>query len=205
MEGPLLVLKSWMLTALAIWVYRRWFQRVAPRSPRFESFCADRPVVGAIWGAHGHEQRLADALALRLGRGSAAVATLGGYPWPHYRLELRLSIRPGAVFLHVIDAKVLRSREGAMPALASLLRDALNELPEGAQAWLHEGAFNNGVAERPAGGWSVQRGTEARPRLAALEQLPERVQGASLGLREPDAALLASGHGVDDAVPRVAG
>ena len=50
MEGPLLVLKSWALTALAIWVYRRWLQRVTPPTPEFEAFCATQPVVAALFG-----------------------------------------------------------------------------------------------------------------------------------------------------------
>jgi len=168
------VLKSWMLTAIAIWVYQRWFQRVAPRDPGFEGFCADRPVVGAILGASGHEAAALEALGAALGKGRASVATLGGYPWPHYRLELALEQAPGAVLLRVVGAQVLRTRDRELPALASVLRQALNGLAveTAPHAWLHTGAFNNGLVVPPTGGWAIERGSERRPKLVALEQRP---------------------------------
>jgi hypothetical protein len=204
MERPLLVLKSWMLTAVAIWIYKRWFQRVAPPPPQFEAFCAQRPVVAALCGLRGDEPQVTEALASKLGRRGFSVATLGGFPWPHYRLSLGVEVRHGAVLLRVRSAEVSRSNEQSLPALASLVRDVLNELPEGTVGRLHAGAFNNGLVDVPAGGWALERGLEKRPRLHALPTMPEAVR-SSLRLGEPDAALLALGHRVDDAVPRVAG
>lgn len=184
MEGPFLILKSWLLTAVVIWVYKRWFQRVAPPAPGFEAFCATAPVVGAIWNAAGHEEQVAAALIRRLGKAGASVATLGGYPWPHYRLALRVESRQGAVLLRVAGAEVVRTKDGTLPALAHVLRDVLSELPEQAQAWLHSGAFNNGLVAPPAGGWSIERGQEPRPRFSALEERP-----ACLALRARDALV----------------
>jgi hypothetical protein len=204
MEGPLLVLKSWMLTAVAIWIYKRWFQRVAPPSLEFEAFCAEQPVVAALYGLRGSEPQVAEALASKLGKRGFSVATLGGFPWPHYRLSLTVEARHGAVLLRVTSAQVSRSNERSLPALASLVRDVLNELPDGAIAWLHAGAFNNGLIDVPAGGWALERGLEKRPRFLALSTMPEAAR-SSLCLREPDAARLALGHRVDDAVPGVAG
>jgi hypothetical protein len=200
MEGPLLVLKSWLLTALAIWVYRRWFQRVAPATPQFEAFAATQPVVAAIWGIAGREEQVAAAFSARLGRRRASVATLGGFPWPHYRLELAVEGAQGVVRLRVQSARVVRTKDRELVALATLVRDTLNELPEGARGWLHTGAFNNGLVQPPNGGWLVPRGSESRPRLSACAERP-----SSLCLGEPQAALVAVGHGVNDAVPRVAG
>lgn len=203
MEGPLLVLKSWMLTAFAIWIYKRWFQRVAPPAPAFEAFCAGRPVVGALWALDGDEARVARLLASKLGKRSLSVATLGGYPWPHYRLSLALEQREGAVLLRVTAAEVVRTKEGELPALASVVREVLNELPEGAEAWLHAGTFNNGLLPVPAGGWALERGGERRPRFRPLTETPAAAR-SSLCFGEPDAALFALGHGVHDAVPGVA-
>jgi hypothetical protein len=203
MEGPLLVLKSWMLTALAIWVYKRWFQRVAAPTPGFEAFCATGPVVGALFGLAGGEGRVAELLAARLGKRGVAVATLGAYPWPHYRLALVLETRSGAVLLRATAGEVVRSAERDLPALSSLLRDVLNELPGEAEAWLHAGAFSNGLLPTPAGGWTVERGESKRPRFTARDVLPDYVAKVSLGFREPDALLLAARYGIDDAVPRI--
>jgi hypothetical protein len=207
MEGPLLVLKSWMLTAVAIWIYQRWFQRVAPRDVAFEAFCAGRPVVGAIAGAGLHQASVLVALSSALGKPRACVATLGGYPWPHYRLELALEESRGAVLLRVIKAEVLRTRERELPALASLLRGVLNGLPEDAKvsAWLHRGAFNNGLVDSPPGGWSIERGSERRPKLVALREAPLLV--AQLAQSEPELArtVTAAPHfAFENQTPRLA-
>lgn len=58
------------------------------------------------------------------------MATLGGFPWPHYRLTLALEQAPGAVLLRVKGAEVLRSNARELPALASVVRDVLNGLPD---------------------------------------------------------------------------
>lgn len=203
MEGPLLVLKSWMLTAAAIWIYRRWFQRVSPPTPAFEAFCAERPVVAALTGLDGIEARVAALLATRLGKRGISVATLGGFPWPHYRLSLAIEQRRGAVLLRVVGAEVTRTADDDLPALASVVRDVLNELPRGAEAWLHAGAFNNGLVEVPAGGWMLERGDQKRPRLQPLPVEPGVVR-ASLRAAEPNAARLAARHGVNDAFPGIA-
>lgn len=200
MEGPLLLLKSWMLTALAIWVYQRWFQRVAPPAPAFEAFCAGRPVVGALWGLEsGDEQRAAATLRRALGKRAIAVATLGGFPWPHYRLRLAIEQQRGAVLLRVVSAEVMRSRDRELPALAGALRSALNELPGGAAAWLHRGAFNNGLSEPPPGGWDLQRGDEKRPRFVARAELPDQRFEAQSAAPQP----ISAGHAARRASQRV--
>lgn len=203
MEGPLLLLKAWGLSALMIWIYRRWFQRVAPPTPSFEAFCRQRPVIAAVYDARGCEQRALEALAQKLGRKPRAVATLGTFPWPHYRLSLQLERSAGAVLLRAVAGEVVRSRDEGLPALAHVLRDVLNELPEPARGWLHAGTFDNGLDVAPAGGWDVRRGHERRPRLERREESP-RAARPSFGLGEPDPALLAARHGVNDAVPGVA-
>jgi len=168
MEGPLLILKSWALTALALWIYQRWFQRVAPPSPDFEAFCAGRPIVAALHALRGTEARARELLAATLAPPHEVVATLGGYPWPHYCLRLAVEVTPGAVLLRVVGARVMRTRDRKLPALATLVRDALNQLPEDAAAWIHPGTFANGLVPTPAGGWAVSAGNERRPRLRAL-------------------------------------
>lgn len=107
------------------------------------------------------------------------------------------------MLLRVVDAQVTRSHEDGLPALTHVLRDVLNELPESASAWLHTGTFDNGLDVPPGGGWTVRRGSERRPRVERLEAAPREVQ-ALLGFGEPDAALLAPRHGVNDALPGVA-
>lgn len=201
-EGPLLLVKAWALSALVIWVYQRWFQRVAPPSPAFEAFCRERPVVAAIYGLSGDEAAVRSALWACFGAKPRAVATLGTFPWPHYVLHLELEQRPGAVLLRVVRAEVRKSRGQPTPLLHGL-RDALNHLSDSAEAWAHAGTFDNGLVSAPIGGFAVCKGGEKRPRLERLERAP-RVVRASLGLGEPDATLLAARHRVNDSVPGVA-
>lgn len=178
MEGPLLVLKSWLLTGVLIWIYQRWFQKVAPPSPGFEAFCRGEPVVGALLGIAGAEARVEQLVRQRLGRDAAAIATLGGFPWPHYRLSLVIERGSGCVLLRVKRAAIVRTRDRPAAALASLLRDVLNELPEGAEAWLHRGAFDNGLTAAPDAGWRVERGSQRRPQLVAQSELPSGLAAA---------------------------
>lgn len=204
MEGPLLVLKSWALTAIAIWVYQRWFQRVAPPTPKFESFCASGPVVAALHNIREGEPRIAQALARRLGKRGSAVATLGAFPWPHYLLALRIETQRGAVLLRATSGRVVKSGDRDVPDLARLLRAVLNEAPDSVEAWLHADTFTNGLIDAPRGGWALLRGDGKRPQLSAREGLPEGVAPPLLGLGEPEALVLAARHGIHDAVPRVA-
>lgn len=204
MEGPLLVLKSWWLAAMAIWVYKRWFQRSSPPTPEFEAFCASGPVVAALFGAALNERAVAEALAQRLGKRRATVATLGAFPWPHYKLALSIEQQRGAVLLRVTSGEVTRNADRDLPALASVLRDLLNEQPGDVEAWLCAPAYTNGLVAAPAGGWGIERGSSVRPQFRALDVAPEPVAPTSLGLREPDALLLAARHRVHDPVPRVA-
>lgn len=202
MEGPLLVLKSWGLTALALWIYRRWFQQVAAPSPEFEAFCAGQPVVAALHALPGCEAKASALLTRDLGRRQEVIATLGAYPWPHYCLELAIEVMPGAVVLRVVGARVMRTHEPSLPALATLVRDTLNQLPESSTAWLHPRAFSNGLVATPEGGWAIVAGDEKRPRLHALEAAE---RPSLLRLREPDALLLTARDCVNNAVPGVAG
>jgi hypothetical protein len=168
-------------------------------------------VVAALYGQLGDPTRVVAELRQRLGKRCTCVASLGTFPWPHYKLELGLEARGGAVLLRVASAQVTRTHERALPGLAHVLRDVLNALPAGAEAWLHAGTFDTGLSARPAGGWALQRGSERRPQLCALELAPDVVEErvptgtSSLGLGKPDAALLAARDGVHDAVPGVAG
>jgi hypothetical protein len=175
MEGPLLVLKSWALTALCIWVYKRWFQRVAPPDPAFEAFCRRRPSVAALTGLGEDVAQVRERLRAALGPAGRCVATLGGFPWPHYQLELGIEERRGALVLRIEAARVCRTGDAAPVALASALRDVLNALPEDAEAWLHAGTFNNGLIDVPPGGWSLARGVERHPRFTPRERSPELV------------------------------
>lgn len=175
MEGPLLVLKSWALTALCIWIYKRWFQRVAPSTPEFEAFCNTKPVVAALFGLGDRQEQVKQQLQVAFGASGHCVATLGGFPWPHYRLSLTVEARRDVLLLRVEAASVLRSRDRALPALASVLREILNALPEEVEAWLHAGTFDNGLVAAPTGGWSLQRGAQKHPRFAPLARTPDAV------------------------------
>jgi hypothetical protein len=189
---------------MAIWVYRRWFQRVAPPTPKFEAFCASGPVIAALLNVRQGEQQFAESLVRRLGKRGSAVASLGAFPWPHYLLTLRIETQRGAVLLRATSGRVVKSGDRAVPDVARLLRDVLNEAPDSVEAWLHADTFANGLVEAPRGGWTLQRGDSKRPQLSAREALPEEVARPLLGLGEPEALVLAARHRIHDAVPRVA-
>lgn len=107
---------------------------------------------------------------------------------------LALEKKRGALLLRIESAEVCRSRDAQLPALASVLREVLNELPEDVQAWLHAGTFDNGLVALPAGGWSLRRGREKHPRFAALERTPEAVTHFAFENQSPCCAPLGTAY-----------
>jgi len=115
------------------------------------------------------------------------VGTLGTYPWPLYRLDVAVTEGSGVVLIHIRSAEVKRTRDASLPGLAHVLRDVLNELPDGAEAWLHAGLFDNGLVSPPPGGWQLLRGDEKRPGLARLERMPAELGAPAVLVTAPRA------------------
>jgi len=174
MEGPLFIIKSWALAALGLWLYRRYFERVAKREPEFEAWARTDPLLAAL---HGDERVLAGieaALLARLGKRSCVVATLGGWPWPNYALSVRLVRRAGVLQVRVAGADLLRTHGTPPPSLIATLRDVLNEHPGAIDdTWLCAGTFyGKHGSDQATNGWLLEAGDEPRPRLVLREASP---------------------------------
>ena len=173
MEGPLFVIKSWALAALGLWLYRRFFERVGKPVPEFESWARGNPLLAALHGSDAALGRVEAALRARLGKQSLLLATLGGWPWPHYALGIRLLRRSDLLELRVTRAELLRSHGAPPPALVTVLRDALNELPEAIDTWLHPGSvFGRPGQVASSKGWQLCPGAEPRPTLVVRDHTP---------------------------------
>ena len=174
MEGVLFVIKAWALSGLGLWVYRRYFERVAEPALEFEAWCRNGPLLAALSGDAARLAAVERSLRERLGAPARAVATLGGWPWPNYALELSLQRTRRVLELRVLRAERLRTHGGAPPSLAHALRDALNEHPEaGLDAWLHSGTvFGKPGQDAPSEGWQLHAGVERRPRLVPRGHAP---------------------------------
>jgi hypothetical protein len=178
MEGPLLFVKAWMLSVVAVWVYR-YFERVADPIPEFEAFCAAQPLLLAITCEAGALDELYARVAGRLGQ--RVVATSAGWPWQNYALTLAAE-RVGAEMLVVraVRAELTYAHRAPPPALAHVLREALS----GSEArlrdtWAHPALYFDVLRRNAAGGWRVV-GLEApklrfEPRPDVPVWLPEPI------------------------------
>ncbi|MES1176344.1 MAG: hypothetical protein ABUL62_18620 [Myxococcales bacterium] len=174
MEGVLFVIKAWALSGLGLWVYRRYFERVAKAEPEFEAWCRSGPLLAALRGDAARLAAVERTLRGLLGERARAVATLGGWPWPNYALELELRRLGGVLALRALRADLLRTHGPPAPSLIAVLRDALNEHPGAIDdTWLHQGTvFGKPGQETPSDGWQLNAGVEPRPKLVARGRTP---------------------------------
>lgn len=175
MEGPILATKAWLFSLIAVFVYRRWFERVAAPDRDFEAFARSRPLLAAIRCRGDAVQRVLSALERRLGRKMAAVATLGGWPWPNYALTLEIDARSEAtVYVYAVAARLLRTREVAPPALTTALSELALELENAiSDVWVKADLRYVLPSKRPArGGWRVLARID-KPVLEPLDASPD--------------------------------
>lgn len=174
MEGPLIVIKAWALAAFGVWLYRRFFERVAKAEPEFEAWCRGGVLLAALRGNAAGLALVERQLREQLGKRSRAVATLGGWPWPNYALELQLVAKHRMLELRVVRAQLLRAQREPPKALVGLLREVMNEYPNAVDdAWLHSGTvYGKSGPDAAPGGWRLHAGSEPRPRLDAREHSP---------------------------------
>jgi hypothetical protein len=185
MEGPLLFVKAWAFSLLAVWLYQRYFQRVGPRLPEFESFCRTRPLLITIAGRQADLPRVREAIVRLLGDRRTAVASSGGWPWTIHALVLEVETRDGRVLIHATRASVLRTREKP-PTVADLLRAAAVASESSLDVWLCSELHVDvtGTVRAPHG-WSIRLSPEADPKarpvacdraLPSYSQAPDGAQ-----------------------------
>ena len=170
------------MSLLAVWVYRRYFERVAAPSPEFETFCRSGAVLGALHFEPGSATGVRADIVERLRALERVGAPLGGWPWPNYALTLRVDVEEELVLLHVAGCALLRTRETPPPSLLVGLAELKARLPEAvADVWIHPGLHYGGARHDPQRtGWRLD--TTARSGLAPAEEL-----GSWLASRRPSA------------------
>jgi hypothetical protein len=183
MDGPLLFVKAWAFSLLAVWLYQRYFQRVGPRVPEFESFCRSRPLLLTIDGRDADLPRVRDAIIRALGDRRTAVASSGGWPWTIHALVLDVEVRNGRVLIHATLASVLRTREKP-PTIRELLRAAAVASGASLDVWFHSELHVDvtGTVQAPHG-WSLRLSPESDPkaRPVACERAIQRYSQAPDG------------------------
>jgi hypothetical protein len=174
MEGVLLVIKAWGLAAFMIWVHRRFFERVARAEPEFEHWCRSQPLIAAMRGNPARLNAIEAALHARLGKRQRLIATLGGWPWPNYELEVVLSRAVGVLGISVRRAELRRTHGNPAPSLVVVLRELLNAHPGAVDdLWLLPAVVygKSGASAAPMG-WTVLVGEEPKPQVRARASLP---------------------------------
>jgi hypothetical protein len=172
MEGGLLIHAAWLLSAVFVFVYRRWFETVAPRVPAFEAECAAEPALAVLSVPHGSEAELVAHFGKLAPRGEI-IATLGGWPWVHYVLRVQAESAWGTVTLRIVGCRVLRTHE-ARPTTVTALVDELRRAAPGAvaEAWLHAGTYVDVTGRLTAPhGWRLASAGD-RPKLEVWSVTP---------------------------------
>lgn len=175
MEGVLFIIKAWALAGLGLWLYRRFFERVAKAEPEFEAWARRDPLLAALRGSDTALRNARATLQARLGARPRVVATLGGWPWPNYALSVRLLQTAGVLELRVTRAELLRVHGEPPPSLIETLRELLNQHPGRIDdTWLCAGTFyGKHGSEHAQGGWALEAGGQPRPRLVARQASPD--------------------------------
>ena len=189
MEGVLIVIKAWALMGVGLWFYRRFFERVARAEPEFEAWCKQAQVVAAIRADPATLKCVEHSLRQLLGERMRIVATLGGWPWTNYALQVRVSRVEGALALFTERAELMRTHGSPPPGLIAMLRALQVRHPEVAELWLCPGAvYKQGSNEAPQG-WLLEPNLEAKPRLNASPCSPSWLRRPEQPLPEaPEAA-----------------
>ena len=168
------------MSLLAVWVYRRYFERVAAPSPEFETFCRSGAVLGALHFKPGSLPETRAEIVQRLSALARVGAPLGGWPWLNYALTLQVEVEEELILLRVVGCSLLRTRETPPPSLIGTLAELKARLPEAvADVWIHAGLHYGGARHDPQrAGWRLE--SRARSGLEPAEEL-----GAWLARRRP--------------------
>jgi hypothetical protein len=179
MEGGLLLHVAWALSFAFMVIYRRWFEKSAPRSAEFEAFCATRPLLAALLVRRGSERAVAERLAAALPRGET-LAIHGAWPWVYYVLAVDWVAGNGVVHANIRACRVLRTRETRPPSFTHLLAATLAANGDAQEAWLHRRAYVD-VSGRSLGecGWRVARAGSAKRPCVEWEATPTWVSASN--------------------------
>jgi hypothetical protein len=187
MDGPLLIVKAWVFSLVFIWLYRRYLQRIGPRDPQFEAWCADRPRLLAIECDPSALDAAKRAIERVLGRRRRAVPASAGWPWTIHALELDVVVRGSSLHVHALSATVLRTGERP-PRIDELLQVAATDSASVLEVWLHPRLYVDVTGEVEAReGWRlrVEPGAARPPRPVAYEPQGAGYSQAPAGAQPP--------------------
>jgi hypothetical protein len=181
MEGALIVIKAWAMVAGMLWLHRRFFEQVARPDPEFEAWCESGPLIAALTGNAAELERVEAALRARLGKQQRLIATLGGWPWPNYELEVSVSRTPTALRLSIAKAELRRTHGTPAPGLVAVMRELLNAHPGAIDdLWLLPSlVYGKTGPDAAPGGWTVLAGDDPRPRVQARATAPHWLDEAA--------------------------
>jgi len=183
MEGIFIVIKAWGLAAFMIWVHRRFFERVGRREREFEGRFEQGVRLAAFSGDAAGLARVEAALRSLLGKRGRLVATLGGYPWPHYELAVRLARTGRALTLVATRAELARAHARPAPALVTVIRELIAGQGDAIEDhWLAPAVIYRASNDVGSAGYRVGAGLEPRPRVVPCTAAPpwlEQAEGAA--------------------------
>lgn len=195
MEGIFIVIKAWGLAAFMIWVHRRFFERVGKREREFEARFTRGVRLAAFSAGAQRLTELEAALRGLIGKRGRLVATLAGYPWPHYELELRLERSERVLTVVATRAELGRVHARPAPALVTVLRELIAAHGDAIEDhWLApEMIYGTGDSASKAG--YLVRAADAKPKVFARTRAPSWLPAPAERDHEPALQARHSGPG----------
>lgn len=183
MEGVFIVIKAWGLAAFLIWLHRRFFERVGRRERDFEARFASGVRLAAVYGDATRLAEVEAGLRSLLGKRARTSATLAGYPWPHYELEIQC-VRAGKVLTLVATRAELSRVHGIpSPALVTVLRELIAAQGDALEDHFVAPEMIYALTAASPAGWRLFPGAEAKPRALPREDFPSWLDENFVNLR----------------------
>lgn len=181
-----------LMVSLAIKIYLAHFCAQGCDSPSFEAWCRTHPLAFAFFCPRASTSPLVAWLRQHL-EGREFVNVAGPFPWPHYRITLRVDVLDDSVVaVRVAGFALLRGNQ-QRPALLPVIRAACAALAGIEEVWLHRDLHHDGSDLDPHTTWRGRPGLAPEVTFHAFAELPFWLRRFDRKgpptRRHPDAAL----------------
>lgn len=160
-----------LLVSIAIKIYMTFFCALGSRSESFEAWCRGQPLVMAFFCPRAETGPLVARLRAAL-EGREFVNIEGPFPWPHYRVKLRVeALDASVVGVRAVWCARVRGNQQRPTPLPLVLQ--VCELGLGIEeVWLHRDLHSDGTLLDPETTWRGRPGLGPELTFHAFSELP---------------------------------
>lgn len=160
-----------LMVSVIIKIYLAFFCAQGCECPSFEAWCRTSPLVFAFFCPRAPTSPLVAWLRGAL-EGREFVNVAGPFPWPHYRIRLRVDVLDESVVaVRVVGFALLRGNQ-QRPALLPIIRAVCAALDGIEEVWLHRDMHHDGSDLTPHTTWRGRPGLAPEITFHAFAELP---------------------------------